>query len=106
MTPSREHSCSGEDQHHKVGLHSSWSHLDSCCPGYATARVKLGDYYYYGHGADQDLELAAEQYRLASDRMGSPQAMFNLGYMYEQGIGLERVSSMLIVDACDFLGEF
>ena len=26
--------------------------------------------------------------------MGSPQAMFNLGYMYELGIGLEQVSYM------------
>lgn len=59
--------------------------------GYSVARVKLGDYYYYGYGTEKDLELAAEQYRLASDRMSNPQAMFNLGYMYENGIGLQQV---------------
>lgn len=61
--------------------------------GYSVARVKLGDYYYYGYGTEQDLELAAEQYRLASDRMSNPQAMFNLGYMYENGIGLQQVKT-------------
>jgi SEL1 protein len=65
-----------------------WSR--SATQGYSVARVKLGDFYYYGKGADQDFELAAEQYRLASDRMASPQAMFNLGYMYENGIGLQK----------------
>lgn len=55
------------------------------------ARVKLGDFYYYGFGTDVDTKTAADQYRLASDHMGSPQAMFNLGYMYEQGIGLQQV---------------
>lgn len=60
--------------------------------GYSVARVKLGDYYYYGHGTEQDQELAADQYRMASDRMASAQAMFNLGYMYEQGIGLQQVT--------------
>lgn len=98
MRHSSELWCCGEDQHHKVTetrVHDEQStHLFSPhYTGYAIARVKLGDYYYYGYGADQDLELAAEQYRLASDRMGSPQAMFNLGYMYEQGIGLQQVSS-------------
>ena len=51
----------------------------------------LGDYYYYGHGTDPDMELAVDQYRLASDKLSNPQAMFNLGYMYENGIGLQQV---------------
>ena len=59
--------------------------------GYSAARVKLGDYYYYGYGTETDPVLAAEQYRLASDRMGNAQAMFNLAYMYENGIGLQKV---------------
>ncbi len=59
--------------------------------GYSVARVMLGDYYYYGYGTEQDMELAVDQYRLASDKLSNPQAMFNLGYMYENGIGLQQV---------------
>ena len=39
-------------------------------------------------------EASVSQYRTASDKQASPQAMFNLGYMYEQGLGLEKVSQM------------
>ena len=60
--------------------------------GYHQARVKLGDYYYYGMGTEVSYEAAAAQYRMASDKMSTPQAMFNLGYMYEHGEGLEKVS--------------
>ncbi len=60
--------------------------------GYHQARVKLGDYYYYGLGTEVSYEAAATQYRMASDKMSTPQAMFNLGYMYEHGEGLEKVS--------------
>ena len=55
------------------------------------ARVKLGDYYYYGHGTAVNYEAAASQYRIASDKQSSPQAMFNLAYMYEQGCGMQKV---------------
>lgn len=58
--------------------------------GYSQARVKLGDYYYYGQGTVVNYEAAASQYRIASDKQSSAQAMFNLGYMYEQGLGLEK----------------
>jgi len=37
-------------------------------------------------------EVAALQYRLASDRQGNAQALFNLGYMHEQGFGLKKVT--------------
>lgn len=63
-----------------------WSR--SATQGYSVARVKLGDYYYYGQGINVDFELAAAQYRIASDR--SAQALFNLGYMHEQGLGLKK----------------
>lgn len=63
-----------------------WSR--SASQGFSVARVKLGDYYYYGQGINSDFELAAAQYRLASDR--SAQALFNLGYMHEQGLGLKK----------------
>ena len=55
------------------------------------ARVKLGDYYYYGQGTEVNYEAAAGQYRIASDKQSSAQAMFNLAYMYEQGYGLQKV---------------
>lgn len=55
------------------------------------ARVKLGDYYYYGQGTDVNYEAAASQYRIASDKQSSAQAMFNLAYMYQQGYGLQKV---------------
>ena len=56
------------------------------------ARVKLGDYYYYGQGTEVNYEAAAGQYRIASDKQSSAQAMFNLAYMYECGLGLQKVS--------------
>ena len=35
---------------------------------------------------------AAEQYQIASDVDNNPQAMFNLGYMHEIGIGRQQVT--------------
>ncbi|CAJ0939063.1 unnamed protein product, partial [Mesorhabditis belari] len=57
---------------------------------YPVARVKLGDYHYYGWGTEPDYELAAAQYRLAADRHSTAQAMFNLGYMHENGLGITK----------------
>ncbi|CAI8042532.1 Protein sel-1 homolog 1 [Geodia barretti] len=62
----------------------------SASQGYAMARVKLGDYYYYGQGTEVNYEAAASQYRIASDKQSSAQAMFNLAYMYQQGYGLKK----------------
>ncbi|XP_051867007.1 protein sel-1 homolog 1-like [Pristis pectinata] len=58
--------------------------------GYSYARIKLGDYYYYGHGTKVDYETAAIHYRLAAEQQRSAQAMFNLAYMYEHGLGTEQ----------------
>ncbi|XP_063690739.1 protein sel-1 homolog 1-like isoform X2 [Bolinopsis microptera] len=55
--------------------------------GFGGARLKLGDYYYYGQGTEPNPVEAAEQYQIASDVDHNPQAMFNLGYMHELGIG-------------------
>jgi SEL-1, putative (fragment) len=65
-----------------------WSR--SAAQGYSIARVKLGDYYYYGYGTNVDYELAAAQYRMASELQHNAQALFNLGYMHEQGLGLKK----------------
>lgn len=66
--------------------------------GYAPARVRLGDYYYYGWGTDVDFASAAVHYRIASDQLHSAQAMFNLGYMHEQGLGMKQVGNCLQSD--------
>ena len=60
--------------------------------GSTIARLKMGDYHYYGYGTKVDYESAAGQYRLASEQQHNAQAMFNLGYMHEQGLGLKQVS--------------
>eukprot|EP00041_Stephanoeca_diplocostata_P024161 m.605447 g.605447 ORF g.605447 m.605447 type:complete len:297 (-) comp22464_c0_seq23:660-1550(-) len=55
--------------------------------GYTTARLKIGDYYYYGHAVERDYAAAAHEYKLAADASNA-QAMFNLGWMHEYGVGL------------------
>ena len=66
-----------------------WSR--SAAQGSSAARVKLGDYHYYGLGTRVDYEMAANQYRIASESPASNgQAFFNLGYMYETGQGLRK----------------
>lgn len=62
-------------------------------PGYTVARIKLGDYHFYGYGTDVDYETAVIHYRLASEQQHSAQAMFNLGYMHEKGLGIKQVST-------------
>ena len=42
-------------------------------------------------GTEPDPVEAAEQYQIASDVDHNPQAMFNLGYMHELGIGRAQV---------------
>merc|ERR1712156_1298454 len=65
-----------------------WSR--AAAQGYSAARVRLGDYYYYGWGTDIDYETAASHYRIASEQQNNAQAMFNLGYMHELGHGMPK----------------
>lgn len=58
--------------------------------GYHIARLKLGDYYYYGKGTQVDYQQAASHYKYASEISHNPQAMFNLAYMHENGLGLRK----------------
>lgn len=62
--------------------------------GNTQARVKVGDYHYYGYGTEVDYEMAAFHYRLASEQQHSAQAMFNLGYMHERGLGMRQVGCL------------
>lgn len=57
--------------------------------------MKVGDYYYHGLGvpdepADIRFEKAAGFYQSAADTSMSALALWNLGYMYENGVGVPQ----------------
>ncbi|KAH9833995.1 HCP-like protein [Rhodofomes roseus] len=57
--------------------------------------VKVGDYYYHGLGVPDEpenvrWEKAAGYYQSAADTQMSALAMWNLGWMYENGIGVPQ----------------
>ncbi|KAJ7594970.1 hypothetical protein C8J56DRAFT_1002681 [Mycena floridula] len=59
------------------------------------ALVKVGDYYYHGLGVSEEtpslrLEKAAKYYQSAADTQMSALAMWNLGWMYENGVGVPQ----------------
>ncbi len=52
--------------------------------------VKMGDYYLNGLGTAISPEHAAACYQAAAETLQSAQAMWNLGWMHENGIGIEQ----------------
>ncbi|OZJ06468.1 hypothetical protein BZG36_00530 [Bifiguratus adelaidae] len=54
------------------------------------ARMKVGDYYYWGIGVNKSAEKAASVYRIISDLKYSSMAMWNLGWMHENGMGVAK----------------
>ncbi|KAI1137252.1 HCP-like protein [Hypoxylon sp. FL0543] len=52
--------------------------------------VKMGDYYLYGIGTEPALDKAAQCYTGASEYFQSAQALYNLGWMHENGVGLTQ----------------
>ncbi|XP_075470726.1 protein sel-1 homolog 1 [Ascaphus truei] len=83
----REASIVGENETFPRAL-QHWNRAAS--QGYTVARIKMGDYHFYGYGTDVDYETAFIHYRLASEQQHSAQAMFNLGYMHEKGLGIRQ----------------
>ena len=57
--------------------------------GNVQSMVDIGDAYYYGRGVVSDMAKALSVYNHASQHK-SAQATFNLGYMHEQGLGVEK----------------
>jgi hypothetical protein len=54
---------------------------------------QLGDYHYKGlTGEPPQMEKAAGFYQAAAESQISAMAYFNLGYMYEHGLGVPQVS--------------
>jgi SEL1 protein len=55
------------------------------------AMVKVGDHYFEAHDIEGDrYEKAATYYQTAADTQTSAMAYWNLGYMYENGLGVSR----------------
>ncbi|KAH8682220.1 hypothetical protein BX600DRAFT_505831 [Xylariales sp. PMI_506] len=52
--------------------------------------VKMGDYYLNGIGTAIAIDKAAQCYTGASEHFQSAQALYNLGWMHENGIGLDQ----------------
>lgn len=58
--------------------------------GNVDANLKIGDFFYYGKGGHPvDYTKASAHYSHASKRSNA-QAMFNLGLMYEHGVGVQQ----------------
>ncbi|KAK7204942.1 hypothetical protein BZA70DRAFT_166917 [Myxozyma melibiosi] len=54
------------------------------------ATVKMGDYYLKGIGTQKDNEKAAACYQSAAEFQQSALALWNLGWMHENGLGVEQ----------------
>lgn len=52
--------------------------------------VKMGDYHLAGLGTALSAENAAACYQAAAETLQSAQAMWNLGWMHENGVGIEQ----------------
>lgn len=69
--------------------------------GDVDARVKMGDYYYKGIGTELDYKKARACYQVAAEIESSAMAMWNLGWMHENGVGVAKVT--IFVDVCTWL---
>ena len=49
--------------------------------------LKMGDYYLSGHGTAADVDKASTCYHTAAETHHSAQALWNLGWMHENGVG-------------------
>ncbi|XP_002989053.2 ERAD-associated E3 ubiquitin-protein ligase component HRD3A [Selaginella moellendorffii] len=77
--------CTVEERHHRA--HTLWRFASE--QGNEYAALLIGDAYYYGRGTVKDLDRAAEAYMRARLQFNA-QAMYNIGYMHEHGLGLPK----------------
>ncbi|XP_047941801.1 ERAD-associated E3 ubiquitin-protein ligase component HRD3A-like [Salvia hispanica] len=75
--------CTDAERHQRA--HVLWWRASE--QGNEHAALLIGDAYYYGRGTERDFDRAAEAYMHAKSQSNA-QAMFNLGYMHEHGLGL------------------
>lgn len=57
--------------------------------GSIIARVKVGDFLYYGRGGEPNPTDAVREWKSAADH-GSARALFNMGYAYQHGDGVTQ----------------
>ena len=55
------------------------------------ALVKVADYHFHGLGTPKDVNRAVGYYSAAVDTQLSALAMWNLGWCYENGVGVPKV---------------
>ncbi len=58
--------------------------------GNTDSLVKMGDYYLHGIGIEKNIDKAVQCYMGASEYHLSGQALYNLGWMHENGVGLNQ----------------
>jgi len=74
--------------------------------GDVDAMVKLGDYYYHGLGVNEPNVLLKEKaagYYQSAIETHSAVAMWNIGWMYENGIGVPQVHIAKIVEVVTYV---
>lgn len=66
--------------------------VDESCPATLADGESLDEEedYVDQHSLETDLNMAARFYRMAAERSSSPRANFNLGFLYEWGLGLKQ----------------
>lgn len=63
--------------------------LDDCPPGDESCRLRSNQ-LEEDHTFEHDMEMAADYYRYAAEKAMSLRANFNLGFLYEWGLGLKQ----------------
>ena len=74
--------------------------------GDVDAMVKLGDYYYHGLGVNEPDALLKEKaagYYQSAIETHSAVAMWNIGWMYENGIGVSKVCIVRFLEVVTYV---
>ncbi|PIK61059.1 hypothetical protein BSL78_01983 [Apostichopus japonicus] len=78
------------DRYFQSGCQWKYYEMASLSPKpHAATLLKMGEYYWYGHGDNRDTDLAIGYYVLAA-RHRVPEAIFNLAYISEMGMQIPQ----------------
>ncbi|KAJ2088792.1 ERAD-associated protein [Coemansia sp. RSA 986] len=82
------HTVLGDRQQHERQTLAYWTRAAN--QNMPDARAKQGDHFFHGWGVERSAEKAAAAYLLSAKSDSNGLAMWNLGWMYETGVGLKR----------------